>query len=114
MFFDCFLCLDRTSQILLLLVALTKIMGIWKNLLSENKDDSDDDLDMNSRRIETNEDKMEELRGMRDDIPQSDYESHEEIDSKIEESHDRLDYLRERRDELHEDNYCDDDSEDEY
>ena len=78
------------------------------------QDDSDDDLDMNSRRIETNEDKMEELRGMRDDIPQSDYESHEEIDSKIEESHDRLDYLRERRDELHEDNYCDDDSEDEY
>ena len=49
-------------------------MGIWKNLLSGNRDDSEDDLDMNSRRIETNEDEIEELREMRDETPYSDYE----------------------------------------
>ena len=89
-------------------------MGIWKDLLSGNKDDSEDDLDMNRRRIETNEDKIEELREIRDEVPYSDYETRDEIDSEIENHEDRLDYLRERRDELHEENYEDDDYEDEY
>jgi hypothetical protein len=68
---------------------------------------------MNSRRIETNEDEVEELREIRDDIPRWDDEAQEEIDWKIRKRQDRLDYLRNRRDELHESNYCDDDSEDE-
>ena len=89
-------------------------MGFWKNLLSGNRDDSEDDLYMNSRRIETNEDKIEELRDIRDDIPRRDWEAREEIDWDIEKRQNRLDHLRERRDELHEENYCHDDSEDEY
>ena len=89
-------------------------MGIWKDLLSGNKDDSEDDLDMNRRRIETNEDKIEELREIRDEVPYSDYETRDEIDLEIENREDRLDYLREKRDELHEENYEDDDYEDEY
>ena len=88
-------------------------MGIWKDLLSGKRDDSEDDLDMNSRRIETNEDEIEDLREIRDETPYSNYEARDEIDYKIEKHENRLDYLRERRDELHETNYeIDNDSDD--
>ena len=86
-------------------------MGFWSDLRKKN-DESQDDLEMNSRRIETNEDEIDELRDMRDDIPRWDNEARDEIDYKIEKREDRIDYLRSRREDLHEENYCDDEDDD--
>ncbi len=82
-------------------------MGFWKDLLSGNKDDSEDGLDRNSERIATNEDEIEELREMLDDTPKSDYEAHESITWNIQKRKDRLDYLRKRKDELNKDDHDD-------
>ena len=89
-------------------------MGFWKKVLSGNRDDSEDDLDLNQTRIENNEDEIDRLRDIRDDIPSWDNEARDEIDDKIERREDRVNYLRERREDLHEENYCDEESENEY
>ena len=80
-------------------------MGFWKNFLFGNRDDSKDDLNMNSKRIQTNENEIGKLQSKRDNIPRWQTMRLGEIDSEIEKRQNRLDYLRKRRDELHEKNY---------
>ena len=80
-------------------------MGFWKNLLSGNRDDSDDGLRDNSERIQNNEEKMRELQAIRNRIPRRDVEEQIEYDSEIERIRDRLAYLYRNRDLLHIKNY---------
>ena len=80
-------------------------MGFWKNFLFGNRDDSKDDLNMNSKRIQTNENEIGKLQSKRDNIPRWQTMRLGEIDSEIEKRQNRLDYLRKRRDELHQKKY---------
>ena len=89
-------------------------MGFLRDLLSGNKDDSEDDLRMNSKRIGNNEGKLMELRAIRNNIPRRDVEALIDIDSEIEEIENRLYYLRARREGLHKKKYGHNNSEDGY
>ena len=80
-------------------------MGFWKNRSSGNRDDSDNGLRDNSKRIQNNEEKMRELQAIRNRIPRRDVEEQIEYDSEIEKCRDELAVLREKREQLHIKNY---------